>query len=79
MYSASTPIMVAKNRVKRIVFYGCEVYAGQLKAGDDYKDLKPVYSICLLEERLWQDSAKVHHAFRLSDRETGRMPPPLTF
>jgi predicted transposase/invertase (TIGR01784 family) len=58
--------------VKRIVFYGCEVYAGQLKAGDDYQDLKPVYSICLLEGRLWQDSIKVHHAFRFADHDSGR-------
>jgi predicted transposase/invertase (TIGR01784 family) len=59
--------------VKRIVFYGCEVYAGQLKAGDDYSVLKPVYSICLLEGQLWADSPKVHHAFRLEDRDSGRL------
>jgi predicted transposase/invertase (TIGR01784 family) len=57
---------------KRIVFYGCEVYAGQLRAGDEYDELKPVYSICLLDGRLWADSTRVHHAFRLTDRDTGR-------
>jgi hypothetical protein len=55
------------------VFYGCEVYAGQLKAGDDYSKLKPVYSICLLLGQLWDDSPKVHHAFRLEDRDSGRL------
>ena len=59
--------------VKRIVFYGCEVYADQLKAGDDYSALKPVYSICLLQRQLWDDSPKVHHAFRLVDRDSGRL------
>jgi predicted transposase/invertase (TIGR01784 family) len=59
--------------VKRIVFYGCEVYAGQLKAGDDYSELKPVYSICLLQGQLWDDSPKVHHAFGLVDRDSGRL------
>jgi predicted transposase/invertase (TIGR01784 family) len=59
--------------VKRIVFYGCEVYAGQLKAGDDYSKLKPVYSICLLLGQLWDDVPKVHHAFRLEDRDSGRL------
>ena len=59
--------------VKRIVFYGCEVYAGKLKAGDDYSVLKPVYSICLLEGQLWDDSPKVHHAFRLVDQDSGRL------
>ena len=58
--------------IKRIVFYGCEVFAGQLKAGDDYSQLKPVYSICLLEGTLWANSPKVHHAFRLTDAQSGR-------
>ncbi|MFN9435752.1 MAG: PD-(D/E)XK nuclease family transposase, partial [Planctomycetota bacterium] len=58
--------------VKRIVFYGCEVYADQLKAGDDYSALKPVYSICLLQRQLWDDSPKVLHACRRVVREAGR-------
>jgi predicted transposase/invertase (TIGR01784 family) len=58
---------------REIVFYGCEVYAGQLKAGDDYSVLKPVYSICLLEGQLWDDFPKVNHAFRLEDRDSGRL------
>jgi len=31
------------------------------------------YAICLLEGVLWPDSAKVHHAFRLEDRDSGRI------
>ena len=37
---------------KRLAFYGCEVYEGQLRAGDEYHGLKPMYSICLLDGRL---------------------------
>ena len=29
--------------VKRLVFYGCEVYADQLREGGGYTQLKPVY------------------------------------
>ena len=58
--------------IQRIVFYGCEIYAGQLKAGDDYSRLMPAFSICLLDGVLWNDSEKVHHAFRFTDRESGR-------
>jgi len=72
IYDIEMQLSIFSGLVKRIVFYGCEVYAGQLKAGDDYKDLKPVYSICLLEGRLWQDSNKVHHAFRFADHDSGR-------
>jgi len=39
---------------------------------NDYSKLKPVYSICLLEGTLWAKSTKVHHAFRLTDEQSGR-------
>ena len=59
--------------IQRVVFYGCELYSGQMKSGDDYSQLKPVFTICLLEGTLWQDSRRVHHAFRLVDQETNRV------
>ncbi len=34
--------------IQRIIFYGCELYSGQMKSGDDYFQLKPVFAICLL-------------------------------
>lgn len=73
IYDVEMQLSTYSGLVKRIVFYGCEVYAGQLKAGDDYSELKPVYSICLLQGQLWDDSPKVHHAFRLVDRDSGRL------
>lgn len=73
IYDVEMQLSAHSGLVKRIVFYGCEVYAGQLKAGDDYSELKPVYSICLLLGQLWDDSPKVHHAFRLVDRDSGRL------
>ena len=71
IYDIEMQLSIFSGLIKRIVFYGCEVYAGQLKAGDDYSKLKPVYSICLLEGSLWAKSPKVHHAFRLTD-QSGR-------
>lgn len=59
--------------IQRVIFYGCELYSGQMKSGDDYSQLKPVFAICLLEGILWQDSRRVHHAFRLVDQETNRV------
>ena len=29
------------------MFYGCELYADQLRSNEDYTELKPVFSICL--------------------------------
>ncbi len=45
---------------------------GQLRTGQDYSSLKPVYSICLVEGIVWPDAKKVHHAFQLTDSESGR-------
>ena len=59
--------------VQRIVFYGCQLYAGQLKKGEKHKTLNPVYSIWLVNGILWPDATRVHHAFRLADTESGRV------
>jgi predicted transposase/invertase (TIGR01784 family) len=72
IYDVEMQLETHPGLIPRIVFYGCELYAGQLKTGDNYQQLKPVFAICLLEGKLWNDSRKVHHALRLTDRETGR-------
>lgn len=61
-----------KSLVERLVFYGCEIYSGQMKSGDPYGRLKAVFCICLVDGVIWKDSAEVHHAFMLTDRKTGR-------
>ena len=58
--------------MQRIVFYGCELYAGQLKTGDRYAALHPVYSICLVNGILGRRRPG-DHAFRLADGESGRV------
>ncbi|XZE22729.1 Rpn family recombination-promoting nuclease/putative transposase [Pirellulaceae bacterium SH449] len=73
IYDIEMQLEVHLGLIQRIVFYGCELYSGQLKSGDDYSKLKPVFAICLLEGTLWQDSDRVHHAFRLVDQETNRI------
>jgi predicted transposase/invertase (TIGR01784 family) len=66
-------VSVLAGLVQRIVFYGCELYAGQLLQGDRWTELNPVYSICLLDGILWRDAAQVHHTFRLTDQKSGRV------
>ena len=73
IYDIEMQLTIVEGLVQRIVFYGCEIYAGQLKAGGDYTQLHPVYSICLVNGILWNDAEKVHHAFRLTDQESGRI------
>jgi len=73
LYDIEMQLTISEGLVQRVVFYGCEIYAGQLNAGDDYSQLHPVYSICLVNGILWKDALKVHHAFRLTDAESGRV------
>jgi predicted transposase/invertase (TIGR01784 family) len=65
-------IVVQSSFSKRAVFYACEAYTDQLRAGQGYGDLKATYSICLLMRNLWDDD-QLHHQFRLVDRESGRV------
>ena len=72
IYDVEMQLSIFSGLIQRIVFYGCEIYADQLRSGDDYSLLKPAYSICLLDGVLWHDSKKIHHAFRFTDLESGR-------
>jgi len=58
--------------LERLVYYGCEEYAGQLNSGQPYTHLKPVVVIAILEEPLWSGTEQIHHQFVLTDRESGR-------
>ena len=72
IYDIEMQLTIFEGLIQRVVFYGCEMFAGQLNAGDDYTQLHPVYCICLINGVLWKDAEKVHHAFRLTDQESGR-------
>ena len=73
IYDIEIQLEVLEGAAERIVFYGCELVAGQLKAGDEYRQLCPVYSIWLLAGTLWPETAQLHHAFRLADKDSGRV------
>ena len=73
VYSVEMQLAIHDGLVQRVVFYGCELYADQLRSKDDYTELKPVYSICLVNGLLWKDGKNVHHAFRLTDKVSGRV------
>ena len=55
------------------MFYGCELYTGELRQGDPYANLPPVYGIWLIDGLLWPKSNQFHHAFRLTDAASGRV------
>ena len=58
--------------IQRLVFYGCEMFADQLREGDDYIKLKPVVVIALLKDTLWPETNQLHHRLMLTDADSGR-------
>lgn len=60
----------------RLLFYNCKNYARQLRTGEEYEELCPAISICILNRRLFPEAPQVpnqtwHHSFRLRcDQDT---------
>ena len=66
-----TQLDTFKGLVQRIVYYGCRLYSGQLVKGDDWRDLRPVYSICLLDGILWREANPSASCLSPGRREIG--------
>ena len=73
IYNIEMQISVCAGLVKRMVFYTCELFSAQMYEGDSYTHLNPVFSICLLNDKLWTRDETAHHRFRLEDRQSGRV------
>ena len=73
IFNVEMQLSVHPGLVERMVYYGCEVYTDQLRKGDGFSELNPVFSICILNGVLWRENPKVHHRFRMTDQETGRV------
>jgi predicted transposase/invertase (TIGR01784 family) len=54
--------------LERMVYTWCDIVSQQLQGGEDYRLLKPVYSIWLLAENLLSDDTDYAHEYALSDR-----------
>ncbi|MDP1562455.1 MAG: Rpn family recombination-promoting nuclease/putative transposase, partial [Pirellulaceae bacterium] len=73
IYDVEVQIAVKPGLVQRLVFYASELYADQLRRGDEYRQLKPVIIIALVEDLVWAETRQPHHRFELTDRESGRV------
>lgn len=54
----------------RLLLYNCKNYVRQLRSGEEYEDLCPAISICILDRRLFPETPQFpnqgwHHSFRL--------------
>jgi len=50
----------------RILYTWADIYSQQLKSGQNYRELKPTYSIWLLNGRLYEDENYLHY-FKIQD------------
>lgn len=72
IYHIEMQVLVVADLTQRLVYYACDQYADQLRSGDQYAELKPVFTICLIEGKISESKSKVHHTFSLKDLESGR-------
>ena len=52
---------------QRLAYYASSVYAGQLQEGNQYTELRPAISICVLTQAMFPQSAELHLDFRLRE------------
>ena len=52
---------------KRVLFNSSKAYVKQLKSGDDYSDLQPVYSLNLINEAFLHDTDEWYHDYGLME------------
>ncbi len=71
-FNVEMQLTTSEGLCNRMVFYACSLYVQQLMEGHDYTELRPAYTICLLDDTLWREDINSHHRFRFEDRRTGR-------
>jgi len=72
VFNVEMQVSVVADLTQRLAYYACDLYADQLRCGDPYQELKPVFTICLIEGKMSSGETKVHHEFRFTDLESGR-------
>ena len=62
------------NFMQRVLFNSSKVYVGQLKQGDDYENLQPVYSLNLIDDIFEPKMEEYYHYYHLvHDKYTNKV------
>ena len=56
---------------QRLAYYVSTVYVGQLHEGNQYSELRPAISICVLTQAMFPASTELHLDFRLRESSSG--------
>lgn len=71
-FNVEMQVTVNAGLVQRLVLYACRLYVDQLQVGQDYVDLRPVVTICLLSKNLFGKMGQRHCHFALTDAASGK-------
>ena len=63
----------AKNHNQELIKYKIHGVHHEYPRDKERLAMPPVFSICLLNDKLWAKDETAHHRFRLEDRQTGRV------
>ncbi len=66
-FNIEVQIALPAGMAERMVFYAAETYVRRLQQGQNYTDLRPSISICVLSGALIRQPAKLHLDFRLRE------------
>ena len=56
---------------QRLAYYAANIYVGQLHEGNQYSELRPAISICVLTQAMFPESPELHLDFRLRESSSG--------
>ena len=72
-FQAEVQLEVHAHLSRRIAYTWCDMHASQLRAGQDYRLLRPTYAIWLLAGSLFRDDSRHVRDFRLRDAGGGAL------
>jgi len=72
-YHIEMQVTSTASMAQRLVYYACGQVSGQLVRGQEYHEVRPVFTICFLDGLLWRESPSGHHRFNLHSPGTGKL------
>ena len=69
LYQVEIQLLTHRDLLARMIYAWADFYSGQLQSGNNYSQLKPTYSIWLLNENVLRNIPEYAHNLRLRDAQ----------
>lgn len=70
-FNVEMQMAAVANLRRRLLFYWARIYQQQLASGEDYDLLRPTYTICFINDKLFPEASPYHLEFRLTECNLG--------